>query len=50
MNWVRLEGGQEQYFPQNPVVGPSRREGGGVSKSKIRMPGGLRTVSNQPLA
>ena len=50
VNWVRLEGGQEQYFPQNPVVGPSRREGGGVSKSKIRMPGGLRTVSNQPLA
>ena len=28
VNWVRLEGGQEQYFPQNPVVGPSRREEG----------------------
>ena len=32
VNWVRLEGGQEQYFPQNPVAGPSRREGGGFFK------------------
>ena len=35
VNWVRLEGGQEQYFPQNPVVGPSRREGEGFLRVRF---------------
>ena len=37
-------------FSSKPRGGSFKEGGGGVSKSKIRMPGGLRTVSNQPLA
>ena len=35
VNWVCLEGGQEQYFPQNPMVGPSRREGEGFLRVRF---------------
>ena len=39
-----------RVFSSKSRGGSFEEGGGGVSKSKIRMPGGLRTVSNQPLA